>query len=45
MYEQKLTNKDAIEHFSFIRTVFLSQKEDLWANPFENREIKYRCFF
>ena len=44
MYEQKLTNKEGVEHFSFLRTFFLSQEPDLWANPFQNRQIKYRCF-
>ena len=34
-----------VELLPEIWTVFLSKQADFWANPFENRKLRYRCFF
>lgn len=44
MSYEKLSKKEGIESFHFIGTVFISKNKELWANPFENRELRARCF-
>ncbi len=42
---EKLTKKEGIKMLPLIWTIFLSQSEDLWAEPFSNRKMRYRCIF
>jgi hypothetical protein len=41
---KEIENEEGIEYFPYIGTVFISNREDLWANPFQNRELRRRCF-
>jgi hypothetical protein len=40
-----LSKKEGIKTLSKIWTVFISQDENLWADPFSNRKLRHRCFF
>ncbi len=44
MYK-RIKKKEGIKFFPLIGTVFVSNNKDLWANPFENRDLRPRCFF
>lgn len=42
---KKLNEKEGWLYLSKIWTVFLSKDPDLWVNPFEHRDQRYRCLF
>lgn len=42
---KELTKKEGIKNLPLIWTMFLSQSEDLFAEPFSNRKLRYRCIF
>jgi hypothetical protein len=44
-FYKEIENEEGIKCFPYIGTVFVSNKEDLWANPFQNSELRRRCFF
>jgi len=44
-FYKEIENEEGIKFFPNIGTIFISDKEDLWANPFENRDLRRRCFF
>ena len=44
-FYEEISNKEGIKFFPLIGTIFVSDDEDLWANPFQNRELRPRCFF
>ena len=41
---KEIENEEGIKYFPYIGTVFISDREDLWANPFQNRDLRRRCF-
>ena len=43
-FYKEIENEEGIKYFPYIGTVFVSDREDLWANPFENRDLRRRCF-
>lgn len=42
---ETLNKKEGMKMLSKIWTIFISQSEDLWAEPFSHRKLRYRCFF
>jgi hypothetical protein len=42
---ETLSKTEGIKILPKIWTIFLSQKSDLWAEPFSNRKLRFRCFF
>lgn len=44
-FYKEIENEEGIKFFPHIGTIFISDKEDLWANPFQNKDLRVRCFF
>ena len=44
MYK-RISKEKGIEFFPKIGSLFISDNKDLWANPFQNTELRARCFF
>jgi len=42
---EKLTNEKGIEMIPHVWTIFVSKENDLFPNPFNNRTLRFRCFF
>lgn len=43
-FYKRIKKDEGIKYFPLIGTVFISNDKDLWANPFQNRDLRLRCF-
>jgi hypothetical protein len=41
----RIKKEEGVKCFPHIGSIFVSDDKDLWANPFENTELRHRCFF
>jgi len=44
-YQKIINPKEGWNYLSLIWTIFLSEEPDLFAEPFSNRHLRYRCLF
>jgi len=42
---ETISKEEGMKLLPLVWTIFLSQSDDLWAEPFSNRKLRYRCFF
>jgi len=42
---KKLTEKQGIKMFPYVWTIFLFKRNDLFAEPFSFRSLRFRCYF